>query len=197
MRLAGAPDSSPPIVTGTLDAVEGSAYTAAGLGPRAQLAVRVLSDDLTPAGAGQARIRVVQGAEQAGTVAIGWNSARAFDGVAFGTATDYVTVPAGSGSFDVRPSTGPAAQVPVRLAPGGVYSVVLVQRSGRIEAQVATDASGAGEPPAGGIDTGMGGTAPGGPGTGLPGVVALVAAAAVALAGAGVAARRHPARRSR
>jgi Domain of unknown function (DUF4397) len=89
MRPAGAPASSPPLVTGTLEAAEGSAYTAAGLGPRAAPAVRVLTDRLTPPGPGEARVRVVQGAEQAGDVAIHWNQAAVADKIAFGSATGY------------------------------------------------------------------------------------------------------------
>jgi Domain of unknown function (DUF4397) len=187
MRPAGAPDSTPPVVSGTLDAVAGSAYTAAGLGPRDGLSVRVLTDDLARPGAGQSRIRVVQGAEQAGAVGIAWAGSPAFDDVAFGTATGYVTVPAGPGSFAVTPATGPAVQVPVRLDEGAIYSVILVQRDGALTARVTTDADGAGAVPTGGIETGLGGTA----GIGLPGVIAGVAIIVLVLA---VGGRRRAAR---
>ncbi|SDG90603.1 DUF4397 domain-containing protein [Pseudonocardia oroxyli] len=182
MRPAGAPESAAPIVTGTLDAAEGSAYTAAGLGPRDGLAVTVLDDDLTTPGAGQARVRVVQGAEQAGAVGVRWAGAPAFDGVAFGTASDYATVPAGQGSFEITPATGPATTVPVRLDEGAIYSAVVVQRDGRLDLQLATDADGAAAAPTGGIDTGMGGTAehPNRPRVG--GALALLVVGALGLA---------------
>jgi hypothetical protein len=159
MRLAGAPADSPAVVAGTLQAVEGGAYTAAGLGPRAELAVRILADDLTPPAAGEARIRVVQGAQEAGDVSIAWNRAPMVDRVAFGTATDYVSVPAGAGTFDVAPAAGGAVSVPVDLDAGSVYSVVVVQRDGALAAELKTDARGPGRAPAGGIETGLGGTA--------------------------------------
>lgn len=191
MLPAGAADGTAPVVTGTLDAVDGAAYTAAGLGPRAELAIRVLQDDLTPPGPDQARIRVVQGAEQAGPLDLRWSAAPAFDDVAFGIATDYVTVPAGSGELEIVPASGPAARVPVLLSAGSVYSVVVVQRDGQLTAQVATDATGSGEVPVGGIDTGLGGTA--GPSALVPAGVAMLAV----LAGAGALVGLRAARRTR
>lgn len=159
MRQAGAPPSSPAILTGTLDAQEGQAYTAAGLGPRAGLALSVLTDDLNRPGSNQAKVRVVQGAEQAGRVAVRWNAVPLVDGVAFGSATAYATVPAGTGAFDVVPASGAPVGVPVRLAGGGVYSVILVQRNGALVGEVRTDALGPTDTPSGGIETGFGGTA--------------------------------------
>jgi uncharacterized protein DUF4397 len=198
MRLAGADPTSPPVVSGTLQAEEGAAYTAAGLGPRAQLAVNVLADDLTPPAAGQARIRVVQGAELAGDVAVGWDGAPVADGVRFGTATDYYPVPAGRGTFDVTPAGGAPVPVDLDLAGGGVYSVILVQRDGVLGAELQTDAVGPGSAPAGGIDTGLGGTAAG---AGTPAAAAtpvvVGALAALGLVGAGALTRRVRADRGR
>jgi hypothetical protein len=190
MRLAGAPASSPPVVSATLDAKAGAAYTAAGLGPRAQLAVTVLADDLAPPPAGQARVRVVQGAEYAGAVSVRWNGAPVADGVRFGTATDYVDVPAGRGTFEVSPAGGAPTPVDLDLAGGGVYSAILVQRSDGLATELRTDALGPGATPAGGVDTGLGGTAPGGNGVAAPIVVGAVAL--VGLVGVGVLAGRRP-----
>lgn len=159
MRAADAPESSPPVVSGSLQAVEGAAYTAAGLGPRAELAVRMLTDDLTPPGPGQARFRVIQGAGQAGAVSVGWNRTFEVPDVAFGTATDYITVPSGTGTLEMIPTTGDPAQVPVQLSSGTVYSVIVVQQpDGTLTAQAQTDASGPNAMPSGGIATGLGGT---------------------------------------
>ncbi|QJY49410.1 DUF4397 domain-containing protein [Pseudonocardia broussonetiae] len=157
MRPAGEPDA-PPIVTGTLDAEAGGAYTAAGLGDRAEIAVNVLVDDLTPPPPGQARVRVVQGAAAADQVRVDWNGAPVLD-VAFGTATSYVTVPAGTGEFTVVPTAGDPARIGVELAAGGVYSVVVVERDGGLAGELRTDALGPDVAPEGGIDTGLGGTA--------------------------------------
>ena len=198
MRPAGAPESAPPIVSGTLDATRGNAYTAAGLGQREGLAVRVLDDDLTMPGPGQARVRVVHGAEQAGPVAVRWAGAPAFDDVAFGTATVYVTVPAGQEPFEIIPATGPAATVPVRLDEGATYSAVIVQRDGQIDLQLASDAAGPAATPSGGIDTGKGGTAAAAPEQPFP--RGLLVAAGLLIAGAVAAivrGRGHAPRRGR
>jgi hypothetical protein len=195
MRPAGAPESTPPVVSATLDAAQGSAYTAAGLGPNSDLAIRVLGDDLSMPGPGQARVRLVQGAEVAGDVSADWNGAPAFGRVAFGTATDYVTVPAGASTFDIASTTGPAATEPVTFEEGAVYSVVLVQRDGALDVRIATDATGTGSAPTGGIETGLGGTASDGPLSGA--APALIAAPLLALLALGLVARRRVARRSR
>jgi hypothetical protein len=183
MLPAGAADGTPPVVTGTLEARAGGAYTAAGLGPRAELAVRVLEDDLTPAGPDSARVRVVQGAEAAGPLGVRWAGAPAFDAVAFGTATEYVTVPAGPGSFELVPGSGEPVRIDRRLDAGAVYSVIVVQRDGMLDAQVTPDAAGPGAVPVGGVDTGLGGAAdPPFPGMALVG-------GALVLLGMGAAAR--------
>lgn len=174
MRPTGQPDAVP-IVTGTLEAQDGRAYTAAALGPRADIAVNLLVDDLTPPPPGQARVRVVQGAAQAGDVAIRWNDAPVLD-AAFGDATGYVTVPAGAGSFGVEPAVGVPARIDVDLAAGGVYSLIVVERDGVLTGELQTDALGPDVAPAGGIDTGYGGTA--GPPV-APLVAALLLAALV------------------
>ncbi|GAA1828970.1 hypothetical protein GCM10009836_03440 [Pseudonocardia ailaonensis] len=183
MRPTGNPDS-PPIVSGTLDAGAGGAYTAAALGPRSGLSVRLLADDLTRPPAHSARVRVVQGAQSAGAVAVTWNAAPVLGSVAFGTATGYVDVPTGSGTLGLAPSAGAPVQASVRFDDGGVYSVLVVQGPGGLEAKVETDALGVGDAPVGGVETGLGGTAPSSPGPVVP-----LAVLAVAGAGAGIALR--------
>ena len=53
MRPAGAPASSPPVLSTNLDAAAGKAYTVAGVGPYAALGLTVLNDDLTLPPSGQ------------------------------------------------------------------------------------------------------------------------------------------------
>lgn len=190
MRPAGQPGAVP-IVAGTFEAEDGSSYTAAGLGPRSDLSVSVLDDDLTPPAPGQARVRVVQGSEQAGDVTIRWNGTETAGGVGFGAATEYVPVTAGPGSFDVVPADGDPTAVPVVLEAGGVYSVFVVQRDGALAGEVRTDALGPDAVPTGGIDTGYGGTAQ----VGDPGPVVAVAVLLLAVVGFRYAPRRATGRR--
>src|SRR5690349_11666487 len=65
MRTAGAPASSPPVLTTQVDVAAGGAYTVAGVGRHADLGLRVIDDDLTlPTGA-TAKVRIVQASIQA------------------------------------------------------------------------------------------------------------------------------------
>ena len=69
MRPAGAPASSPPVLSTNLDAAAGKAYTVAGVGPNKSIKLRVLADDLSRPAAGMARMRVVQASSVAPEVA--------------------------------------------------------------------------------------------------------------------------------
>ena len=163
---ASADPSAAPLLTGTVRAEQGRAYTAAVLGPQAGASITLLTDDLTRPGPGNARVRVLQGAQTAGSVTVTWNGKPMTGPVAFATATPYVTAPAGRGTIDLAPTTGAPFTLPVDLAAGGVYTVIVVQRGGGLGGQVQTDALGGGAAPTGGIETGFGGTADGQPAPG-------------------------------
>ena len=167
MRPSADP-SAAPILTGTVRAEQGRAYTAAVLGSQVGASITLLTDDLTRPGPGNARVRVVQGAETAGPVTVTWNGNAMTGPVAFATATAYVTAPAGRGTVGLAPSNGAPFTLPVDLAAGGVYTVIVVQRGGGLGGQLQTDALGSGAAPTGGIETGFGGTADPAPAQGPP-----------------------------
>src|SRR5579863_6802540 len=48
MRLAGAADTTKPVLSASLTVAAGGAYTVAGLGPESGLRLQVLTDQLTP-----------------------------------------------------------------------------------------------------------------------------------------------------
>jgi hypothetical protein len=58
---ASADPSAAPLLTGTVRAEQGRAYTAAVLGPQAGASITLLTDDLTRPGPGNARVRVLAG----------------------------------------------------------------------------------------------------------------------------------------
>jgi Domain of unknown function (DUF4397) len=183
MRPSSDP-SAAPILTGTVRAEQGRAYTAAVLGPQAGASITLLTDDLTRPGPGNARVRVVQGAQTAGPVTVTWNGNAMTGPVAFATATGYVTAPAGRGTVGMAPANGPPVTLPVDLAAGGVYTVIVVQRGGGLGGQLQTDALGSGVAPTGGIETGFGGTAGPPPAPAGP-AVALAALAVLGVVGWG------------
>jgi hypothetical protein len=188
MRGAGAPASSPPVITTTIDAEQGSAHTVAGTGPNSKLALSVLTDDLTPPPAGQTRVRVINACDMPGPVTVKLaDGGSVADSVAFGTSTDYDTVASGSTSLKVQPGATTPIDLPVDLSAGSVFSVLVLHRGGQLTAEAKLDASGPGVAPSGGVETGAGGMAGALDGTVTPGVpllpigIGLVAAAAAGM----------------
>src|ERR671916_821332 len=180
MRGAGAPRASPPVLSTTVQVGADSARTVAGVGPFSDLGLEVLEDDLTPPPAGSARLRVIAAAAGAQPldVAVPGGPAVATD-LAFADTSGYVDVPAGAMSVTVTPEGGEATELPVEVAAGSVYSVLVLDRpGGGLTVRTVLDAASPGVVPAGGVEAGAGGTA--GSSSSLP----LVATAAgVVLAG--------------
>lgn len=157
---AGSAAGAAPILTGTLDADEGSAYTVAGLGTKEEPTVTTLLDDLTPPQGGAARIRVLPAASSAPTVDV-----RAVDGpvvataAAFGRVTGYATVPSGSWTLEASSMGGAVAGTDLDLAGGAVYTLLVLDSSAGLTVAPVVDASGSGAMPVGGAQTGGGGLA--------------------------------------
>jgi hypothetical protein len=163
MRAAGAAAASPAVISTSVRAVSGAAYTVAGVGPYADLGLTVLRDDLSLPPRNQVRVRVLQASAKAKTVAV-----RAVNGptiastVDFAKTTGYATVPAGRWTLMISSLGQPNLDVtmPVTLDAGDVYSVlVLDDESGGIKVETRTDAASGAVMPTGGVETGAGGTA--------------------------------------
>jgi len=181
LRAAGAPRSTPPSLSTRVDIPPGAARTVAVTGGFADLALRVLTDDLSSPGPGAARVRVLSGAAGAPGAAF-----RTPDGRSAVPDDGQVVVPAGAGT--VRVGTGARARgLPVRLAAGAVVDVVVLDAAnGGLTVHVVTDAAGPPVVPGGPVEAGGGGTA------GTPAaVLALALAGGVALAALGVRGRRR------
>ncbi|MFC4019480.1 DUF4397 domain-containing protein [Micromonospora sp. GCM10011542] len=161
MREAGAPASDPPVLTTEVAVVSGGAYTVAGVGRHADLGLRVLNDDLSAPAQGRAKVRVVQASVRAPVLDVAAvNGPRIADGVQFATTTDYQQVEPGRWRLRLSSSGGPTTDTEVRLTDGAVYSLlVLDAKQGGLTTQLRRDAEGGTVVPAGGVDTGAGGTA--------------------------------------
>lgn len=129
MRVAGADPQSPPAVTAAVDVASGSAQSLlffdTGAGGTVQ--GNLLTDDLTPAAAGDGRVRIVQGDAAAGPVdmqALG--GPRLATALQYGTATDYATVAARSWDVAVT-AGGQRLQVTLPVTSGSVSTVVLTR----------------------------------------------------------------------
>lgn len=160
-RAAGADPASPPVLASTVTVAPGAATTIAGVGYFADLGFAVLSDDLTLPPAGQARARVVNAASTGAPLdlTLAGGSALASD-LPFAESTDYVDVPGGAGDLTVTTSAGEASELPVELAAGSVYTVLVLDRSGGgLTVTSVLDAASPGVVPVGGVEAGAGGTA--------------------------------------
>ncbi len=192
MRLAGAPAASPAVISTSVDARSGDAYTVAGVGMSAKLGLNVLTDRLAIPAPGRATVRVINGAASAPTVDVApvggpvWAS-----GVRFGTDTPYADVPLGSWTLQVSSPGRPTSTLPVRLDANSVYTVLLLDKGGSLSTQLIRDSVGSGVVPVGGVETGFGGTAPGAaPAVLVAGLMLAAATGGLLVAGVGRA-RAH------
>ena len=164
MRGAGAAADSPPLLTTNVFVEAGKAYTVAGVGPNAEVALRVINDDLTPPPAGRARVRVVHAAAAVPVADITVGDTPLAGGTRFASTTDYATLPAGPTPLQLRPTEGtvqPVTQT-LDLRAGGVYSVLVLDgKDGGVQVLLRTDAASVGDLPSGAVATGAGGTASG------------------------------------
>jgi hypothetical protein len=192
MRAHGAAATSPPALRWTLHARAGHAYTAAGVGINKQLRGVILRDDLTPPGAQQGRVRVIQAASRAPQArVVAQNGDVLARSAAFATSTAYTSVPAGTVRVRARSLADPsvAAAASVRIASGSVNSVVLLDgKGGGITIRALIDAAGAATMPVGSAPGGGGGTARRPDDVWTDG--ALLGVLALALVGVGVIVRR-------
>jgi hypothetical protein len=159
MRQAGADASAPPVLSTTVEIGTGDARTVAGVGSFADLGLEVLEDDLTLAPSGRARVRVISAAAMAPTLDAAVGGTDLATRLAFAESGDYATVPGGAGALQVTVD-GKPTELPVDLAAGSVYSLFVLDRpEGGLTVRTVLDAAGSGVVPAGGVETGAGGTA--------------------------------------
>jgi len=161
MRLPGAAADSPPVLSTQATVVEGKAYTVAGVGKFTDLGLRVIPDDLVLPDQSKAKVRVVQASVQQPTLDVSMASgAKIADNVQFATTTDYQLCDPGKWTLRLTPpnATTAATTVTAPLKAGSVYSLIVLDGKNGLTAQLRTDATSSGVP-AGGVDTGGGGTA--------------------------------------
>jgi len=191
MRVAGKPSGSPPVLSTTVRIQAGHAYTVAGLGPAAGLQLQVLDDTLT-APPGQSLVRVIQASLKEHKVTVTAGGRTLTQNLAFGSATSYVAVPAGT--WNVKATGGTmSTSKSVTLAANTTHTIVVLDDPGRLAIDPLTDAAGSNLMPAGAPGTGLGGMAPRPGSSPLPWVAAIALGALVATGGTlGLRRRSHP-----
>jgi hypothetical protein len=181
MRAAGASATSQPVLSTSVTIAAGKAYTVAGMGPESGLRLQVMDDDLTTP-AGQSEVRVIQASLKQQVVDVSLGSTTLADSLKFASVSAYKPVSPGSQSVAVTAGSADAKSS-VSLGAGTVHTLVVLDGASGLEIVNLEDASGSGQPPSGGVATGLGGTAPHGPGSPLPWLAAIGAGLALALTG--------------
>jgi hypothetical protein len=182
MRLAGASPTSAAVLSTGVDIQAGHAYTVAGMGPESGLRLQVLDDDLTTP-PGQALVRVIQASLKDQTVKVTYGSTVLAASLSFASVTSYEAVAPGTQTVAVTAGGGDA-NTTVTLAAGTVHTLVVLDGANGLEIDNLTDAAGSGQAPAGGANTGFGGTAAHGPGSPLPWLGLIASGLLLALTGA-------------
>lgn len=202
MRPAGAPASSKPVLTWTLDAKPGAAYTVAGVGAGSAVRGVVVSDDLSSPPPGEGRVRVIQAASRAPVARVSATGGHVISpDVHFATVSSYQTLPAGTWRVSAvsTSSSGTSASAPVTVRDGQVTSILLLDaKTQGITLRTVLDSASSGVMPGGAVPAGGGGAATSfvtpsdGDGTLIVALAALVALVAVGTAGRRVAVRSRP-----
>lgn len=160
MRLAGSAPSSPVVITTAVTVEAGKAYTVAGVGRNADLALKVIGDDLSAAKAGQAKLRVIQASGRAPVVSLRDETGSVLAaGARFPSASPYVDLPAGARTLQLVTADAPLATTTLDAAAGGVYSLVVLDEGAGVTMVVRNDARSAKKSPKGGVAAGLGGAA--------------------------------------
>jgi hypothetical protein len=163
MRPANAPASSPPALSANVEVKADTANTMLVFenGPNDTIRGQLLTDDLSTPPAGDGKVRVVQGALDPNALdvtAIGGPTLAS--GLKYGDAGQYVTVP--QGHWNVSLKSGDAVTpVSMDVQPNTVCTVVVVHKTSGLTLTELPDATATAVAPAGGAETGAGGTAPG------------------------------------
>jgi uncharacterized protein DUF4397 len=196
MRGAGAPPSSPPVLSTSVSITPGAAYTVAGLGPAKGLRLQVLRDRLaTPSG--ESLVRVIQASLRNHRVTVTAGSQVLARRLLFGDVTSYGAATPGTWTVHVSGANG-TATASITLAAGTIHTLVVLDGANGLAVDNLEDAAGSTVMPQGGAATGLGGTAP----APAPSPAPWAAVAAAGLLCTGVAAvwlrrARHQARHAR
>jgi hypothetical protein len=202
MRPHGAAKTTKPMLSWTLDAKSGGAYTVAGVGAGASVRGVVIADNLSTPPKGTGRVRVIQASSRAPIVTVRATSGPVIANRArFATTTGYANVKAGTWKLQVQSDGTPplTATGSVNVASGAVTSVLLLDgKSSGITVRTLLDAAGTGKTPKGAVSTGGGalGALIDGDGLGANSSngFGLAGTALLLFAAAGVAFRRSPRR---
>ncbi len=160
-RPLGSDPGAKAAVSTTVNAGQGKAYTVAGLGNTDRLALKVLDDDISLPGSGQARIRVVNAAPRATSADLVREGTAVVKQAVYAEPTLYASIAPETVVLQVVPRGADPVSLTATIVPGGVYTVVVLELDGKVTATIRADAKASEVVPGGGQETGWGGMADG------------------------------------
>ena len=163
---SGSKSASKPMVTASINIVQGKSVTVAAFGRNTALSTKVFQDDLAAPTSGTARIRLIQASTTTNSVNVETTTGILIASDAMsGASTSYADVPAGSWVLDLSSKSMTDATA-VQLAKGTVNTLfVLDNAKGGLTIKPVLDSSSVGSDPVGGINTGGGWAATNDPAT--------------------------------
>jgi hypothetical protein len=188
MRDSGAPATTPPTLSASVQVTSGMAFTIVSMGPASHLGVQVLKETMMSS-PGQALVRVVQESVAQHRVTVNAGG-RALGGpLQLGSYTGFLAVSPG---WQAIHATGYSATATSRLflRANTIHTLVVLDHQGGLRIHSLQDAVGSGTMPVGGAATGLGGTAPK-PGTSPAPWLAIMAGGMLLTAMGVIRLRRH------
>lgn len=129
VRGAGSAATSPAVLTAEQTLAGGSFSTIAAIGAVAAIKAGVFADNISTPGSGKAKVRVIHAADGTAEVDVALKAGSvAFPKVAYGSATDYAEVDAGSYDLQILGAGTQSVVLAknVTLQAGGVYTIAAV-----------------------------------------------------------------------
>jgi hypothetical protein len=159
IRPAGAPTSTPPVLSANFMVQAGRSYTVAVMGPADGLRLQALNDRLaTPQG--KSMVRVIQASLKEHRVTVRAGSATLASNLAFASVTPYGTDKPGHWMVHAV-GASETWSGNVKLAAGSIHTLVVLDSPSGLKVTALLDAAGSAMMPHGGAATGFGGTARG------------------------------------
>jgi Domain of unknown function (DUF4397) len=192
MRDSGAPATTPPMLSASVQVAPGMAYTIVSMGAPSHLGVQVLKETMTSS-PGKALVRVVQESVAQHRVTVNAGS-RALGGpLQLGGYTGFLALSPGRQAIHATGYSATATRH-LLLRANTIHTLVVLDNQGGLRIHSLQDAVGSQAMPIGGAATGLGGTAPK-PGTSPAPWLAIMAGGGL-LAALGVIGLRRNRRRA-
>ena len=192
MRDSGAPATSPPMLSASVQVAPGMAYTIVSMGAPSHLGVQVLKESMTSS-PGKALVRIVQESVAQHRVTVNADGRKLGGPLQLGSYTGFLALSPGRQAIHATGYSATATRH-LLLRANTIHTLVVLDNQGGLRIHSLQDAVGSQAMPIGGAATGLGGTAPK-PGTSPAPWLAIMAGGGL-LAALGVIGLRRNRRRA-